>query len=194
MRIGLVCLLLLSLSSPVFAQQSEERRNMEQKATFFLWTGISVAAAGITPLIYGVSSLGVPLVAGGGGLIYYAFRVNNQAKQMPSTTLGIVPVRRVCGSGSAVLGRRARTREQDDATSTSRRSPRAPRLRGRILCRRNDAGGRGSGAIQSIRARQERWAVQAVAGHADGPMLYRHDALLRHARSRAVLRASCERA
>ena len=94
MKTALVCLLLLSLSAPVFAQQSEARRSAERKATFFLWTGIGVAAAGITPLIAGAPSVGVPFMLGGGGLITYAFYVNNKAKQLPSTTFGVVPLKK----------------------------------------------------------------------------------------------------
>ena len=53
-----------------------------------------MAAAGVTPMIAGAPSVGVPFVLGGGGLITYAFYLNNQAKKLPSTTFGIMPVRK----------------------------------------------------------------------------------------------------
>jgi hypothetical protein len=94
MKIAAACLLCLSLSAPAYAQQSEERRNTEAKATFFLWTGIGVASAGILPMAYGAPSVGVPFMLGGGGLIYYAFHLNNKAKQMPSTTFVVAPLKK----------------------------------------------------------------------------------------------------
>lgn len=86
-----VCLM---LATPAYAQQSQERQSLERKATFFFWTGIGVAAAGITPMMAGYNSVGVPFVAGGGALIYYGIHLNNKAKQLPSTTFGVAPVRK----------------------------------------------------------------------------------------------------
>ncbi len=94
MRIATAFFLCVLLATPVCAQQSQERQNLERKATFFLWTGVSVAAAGIMPMMAGYKSIAVPFLAGGGGLIYYAFQLNNKAKQLPSTTFTVVPVRR----------------------------------------------------------------------------------------------------
>lgn len=94
MRIAMACLMCLILSVPAYAQQSEERRSAEKKATLFLWLGISTAAAGVPAMMAGANSVGVPFVIGGGGLIGYAFYLNGKAKQLPSTTFGIVPLKK----------------------------------------------------------------------------------------------------
>jgi hypothetical protein len=94
MKIVLTSLLCLMLSMPTYAQHSQERQDMESKATVFLWIGISTAAVGITPMIAGAPSIGVPFMLGGGGLIYYAFHLNSKAKQLPSINFGIVPIKK----------------------------------------------------------------------------------------------------
>lgn len=86
--------LVLLLATPAFAQQSAARQNAEEKATVLLWIGIGVASAGIAPMAAGAPSLGVPLVAGGGALIFYAFQLHNKAKQMPSLTFHVVPLKK----------------------------------------------------------------------------------------------------
>jgi hypothetical protein len=87
-------MLCLTLAAPAFAQQSEQRRNTEKKATFFFWTGISVAGAGVVPMMAGAKSVAIPFLAGGGVLIYYGVHLNNKAKQMPSTRFTVVPVKK----------------------------------------------------------------------------------------------------
>lgn len=94
MKVTAVCLLCLLLSAPVAAQQSEERQATEKKATVFLWLGISAAAASLAPLMAGAHSVGVPFLIGGGGMIGYAFYLNDKAKRLPTTTFVVAPVKR----------------------------------------------------------------------------------------------------
>jgi hypothetical protein len=94
MKIAVTFLVCMLVAGPAVAQQSQERRNLEKKAGIFFWTGIGVAAAGIGPMTAGYASVGVPFLAGGGGLIAYAVHLNGKAKQLPSTTFGVVPLKK----------------------------------------------------------------------------------------------------
>jgi len=94
MRHVLLLVFCVLFAVPAQAQQSEQRQAMERKAGFCFWTGISVAAAGVLPLMAGAKSVGLPMVAGGGALTYYGLRLHNKAKRMPSTTFGVMPLKK----------------------------------------------------------------------------------------------------